>query len=361
MLQNLDKCARHLVVSEKSNLKNNKSRHRKHVQAHHYNYQVSILIPECGVIPPGVTAVCRTLGDYYLVKQLQLHELLVPEFINKFVRQGFLYVLSYNTRIDQDNCIALLPTGKLILSVDKDTYEELGLEGQPSTYSHKTAVRYNVTVHLRDATFVPGEKRYNRVLWALKEKKPLTFDFLMTWHPSDGEEASLASYFMDYECKLYQPTLSTRVIKNLDCPDLLSKELKGKDSDSCSSQEFLEWLGAVFSNIDCNNQADSFLSTYCCPWPSTVLDKASLCTISGFIIPEGINLILDQLRLYFEEPKLAQWVSMTVHGFADSPVSWGEREHGYHKGGENLYNLVLFRNQDYWLHMAVGTHSGCPP
>ncbi|XP_067853688.1 ribonuclease P protein subunit p40 isoform X1 [Heptranchias perlo] len=361
MLQNVEKCSRHLLVCEKSNFSHSKSRHRKHVETHHYNYQVSILIPECRALSSAIAAVSRTLGDYYLVKQLPLHEMLEPEFINKFVRKGFLYALSYNTRIDQDNTIALLPTGKLILSVDKDTYEELGLEGQPSKYSHKTTVRYNVTVDLGDATFVPGEKRYNRVMWALKEKKPLTFDFLMTWHPTGGEDATLASYFMKYQCKVYQPTVSTRMLNDTDCPVLLSNELKGKLNESCSAQEFLDWLGAVFNNIDCNNQADSFLSTYCCPWPSTVLQKACLCTISGFIIPEGINLLLDQLRLYFEEPKLAQWITMTVHGFADSPVSWGESEHGYHKGGENLYNFVLFSNQDYWLHMAVGTHSGCPP
>ncbi|GCC30884.1 ribonuclease P protein subunit p40 [Chiloscyllium punctatum] len=361
MLHNVEKCARHLVVSERSNFRHSKSKHHQHVQAHHYNYKVSILIPECGVIPPGVTAVCRNLGEYYLVKQLPLHQMLEPEFVNTFVKKGFLYVLSYNTRIDQDNCIALLPTGKLILSVDKDTYEELGLEGQPSMYSHKAVVRYNITVSIRDATFVPGARRYNRVMWALKEKKPLRFDFLMKWHSSGGQEANLVSYFKEYECKVYNPKVSTRILEDIDSPVLLSKELKGKDSESCSSQEFLDWLGAIFSNIDCNNQADNFLSTYCCPWPSTVLDKACLYTISGIIIPEEINLILDQLRLYFEEPKLAQWVSMTVHGFADSPVSWGESEHGYHKGGENLYSFVLFSNQDYWLHMAVGAHSACPP
>lgn len=33
--------------------------------------------------------------------------------------------------------------GKLILSVDKDTYEELGLQGRPSQYSGKKAMRYS--------------------------------------------------------------------------------------------------------------------------------------------------------------------------------------------------------------------------
>lgn len=33
--------------------------------------------------------------------------------------------------------------GKLILSVDKDTYEELGLQGRPSRYSGKKVMRYS--------------------------------------------------------------------------------------------------------------------------------------------------------------------------------------------------------------------------
>lgn len=37
----------------------------------------------------------------------------------------------------------LLVIGKLILSVDKDTYEELGLQGHPSLYSGKKPMRYS--------------------------------------------------------------------------------------------------------------------------------------------------------------------------------------------------------------------------
>ncbi|XP_078282701.1 ribonuclease P protein subunit p40 isoform X3 [Rhinoraja longicauda] len=309
--------ARHLAVSERSGARRGPDVTGRRVDAHHYNHRVSILIPECGMVPPAITAICKSLVNYYLVKQLPLHELLAPEFINTFVKKGKCYALSYNTRIDEDNVVALLPTGKLILSVDKDTYQELGLEGQPSKYSHRTVMRYIVTVDLSEASFVPGGKRYDRVLWALREKKPLIFDLLMSCDSSaGGREASLASYFTQYQCQAYVPKLATRILNGTSCPVLLSSELDGKGCESCDSLEFLDWLGAVFCDVD---------------W------------------------------LYFEEPKLAQWLSVTVHGFADSPVSWGQSEHGYHKGGENLYNVVLFSNQDCWLHMAVGTQSDCPP
>lgn len=44
-----------------------------------------------------------------------------------------------------------------------------------------------------------------------------------------------------------------------------------------------------------DNVSSSFLSTYCCPQPNTIADKAFLCTITGFIIPEKIIQLLEQL------------------------------------------------------------------
>lgn len=79
------------------------------------------------------------------------------------------------------------------------------------------------------------------------------------------------------------------------------------------------------------------------------------------MLPEKILVLLEQLCHYFDEPKLAPWVTLTVQGFADSPVAWREKEHGFHKGGEHLYNFVVFSNQDYWLQMAVGANDDCPP
>ncbi|MEE6513387.1 hypothetical protein FKM82_020973 [Ascaphus truei] len=252
-----------------------------------------------------------------------------------------------------------LPVGKLIISADKDTYEELGLQGKPSLYSGKKAMRYIVNIDLTDEALAPDGKKYQRVNWSLSEKKPLTFDFLLAW--DNTEATSIVSYFSKYKVKACHSKITSSILRDLHCPVLKSGELHGQPEESCSSEELFEWLGAVSNNIDCNNSSSSFISTYCCPHPNTIVGQANLCTITGFIIPEKIQQLLQQLREYFDEPKLTQWVSLMVHGFADSPVSWSENEHGFHKGGENLYSFVIFNNEDYWLHKAVGTNDGCPP
>lgn len=364
MLRRLEQTPRYLLVCDRSSFKGDKSKHAERVREHPFNYRVSFLIPECGSLPEGLKDTIYNMGKFFLVKNLSLHELATAEFINTFVKKGSFYALSYNTKVDQDNCVAVLPTGKLILSVEKDTFEELGLEGVRSQYTGKTPMKYVIKIDLTEAAFAPDGKKYKRVTWALKEKKPMNFDFLMAWHCSGVEgavESMIKSYFYKYETKEHCPKMDMRTLRDLPCPVLQNLDHKGKPEESCSAEELFDWIGAVSNNVDCNNHADSFISTYGCPDPSTILDQAYLCTVTGFIIPEKVYELLEHLRLYFDEPKLSQWLTLTVHGFADSPVSWRENEHGFHKGGENLYTLVIFNNQDYWLLMAVGTNDNCPP
>ncbi|KAM9307946.1 ribonuclease P protein subunit p40 [Gastrophryne carolinensis] len=357
MLPALQSCPRHLLVCEKFSFLQERSRHAAHVETHYYNCAVSILLPECGHLPEKLKNVIDGFGNYYFVKNFPLHEFITQEFRDTFVKKGLFYALSYNTQIDQDNVAALLPTGKLIVSVDKDTYEELGLQGKPSQYSGKSTKRFIVNVDLTDLS--PDGKKYQRVRWAFAEKKPLTFDFLLAW--DNLETPVIKSYFSKYIVKECPFKISSFVSKDLLCPVLKSRELHGKEGESCTASELFEWLGAISNNIDCNNQASSFVSSLCCPDPNILIDKAYMATITGFITPAKILLLLQTLREYFDEPKLSQWVSLMVHGFADSPVSWKECEHSFFKGGENLYSIVVFNNEDYWLQKAVGAHDGCPP
>ncbi|XP_069349393.1 ribonuclease P protein subunit p40 isoform X3 [Eulemur rufifrons] len=318
-LRRLRETPRHLLVCEKSNFGHDKSRHRHLVETHYHNYRVSFLIPECGILSKELKNLVMETGPYYFVKNLPLHELISQEFINTFVKKGSCCALTYNTNIDEDNTVALLPNGKLILSLDKDTYEESGLQGRPSQYSGRKTMKFSI------------------------------------------EESVMMSYFSNYQIQEHQPKVSLSTVRDLQCPVLQSGELGGTPEVSCSTLELFDWLGAVFSNANLNNEPNNFISTYCCPEPSTVVAKAYLCTVTGFILPEKIRLLLEQLCHYFDEPKLAPWVTLSVQGFADSPVSWRENEHGFRKGGEHLYNFVIFNNQDYWLQMAVGANDDCPP
>ncbi|NXS02508.1 RPP40 protein, partial [Oxylabes madagascariensis] len=292
----LGRAPRHLLVCERGHARHPRSRHAAHVRDHAYNCRVSFLIPECGVLPEVLKSTIADIGEYYLVRNLPVHELVAHEFIDAFVKKGSCYALTYRTKIDQDNTAALLPNGKLILSVDKDTYEELGLQGHPSRYSGKKVMRYIITIDLTDAGFHPESKKHNRVLWALKEKKPLEFDFLLAWYNTAFRKNSIFfPHFLTSQKQALKPKITFSTLRDLQCPVLQSNDLQGKPEESCSTEELFEWLGAVLNQVSLDNKSSSFLSTYCCPEPNTVVEKAFLCTITGFIIPEKIIQLLEQL------------------------------------------------------------------
>ncbi|XP_037376629.1 ribonuclease P protein subunit p40 [Talpa occidentalis] len=360
-LRRLREAPRHLLVCEKSSFAHDKSRHRQLVDTHHHNYRVSLLVPECGALPGALRGLVARLGPYYSVEDLPLHELVAPGFISAFVQEGTCCALSLNTRVDEDSTVALLPSGKLVLSLDKDTYEECGLQGRPSQHSGRSTPKYVVSIDLMELALHPDSKTSQRVAWSFKEKKPLKFDFLLAWHQTGAEGSALLSHFSSYRIREHQPRVALSTVRDLPCPVLRSGALGGQPGVSCSAPELLQWLGAVFCGAGLDHEPSDFVSSYCCPQPSSVAAQACLCTVTGFLLPTKIRLLLDQLCRYFDEPKLAPWVTLSVQGFADSPVSWRELEHGFGSGGDHLYNFVIFSNQDYWLQMAVGAHDACPP
>lgn len=55
---------------------------------------------------------------------------------------GNFYGLSINTRNDADDCVAITPNGILYLSITKEVFHQLGLEGKLSNFANKHSDRY---------------------------------------------------------------------------------------------------------------------------------------------------------------------------------------------------------------------------
>ena len=105
---------------------------------------------------------------------------------------------------DVDPNIELDSSGILKLSISKDMYQELGLNGVPSLCLGKVVAKYSknvnfifelivfiltffthldVSIDLCNNKFQPGSKFYERVLWCFKNRLDLEFDWIMTWKP----------------------------------------------------------------------------------------------------------------------------------------------------------------------------------
>ncbi|KAF7283445.1 hypothetical protein GWI33_000530 [Rhynchophorus ferrugineus] len=109
----------------------------------YFNHLVSVVIPECLRIPQELVKSLTDDCEYYKLSNINLSILVNPIFLDNFVRQGSFTALSIGTRIDCDNCVAVTPTGLLILVLNKATYQSFGLEGSVSFYTQRNKDRYN--------------------------------------------------------------------------------------------------------------------------------------------------------------------------------------------------------------------------
>uniref|UniRef100_A0A8C9F9H6 Uncharacterized protein n=1 Tax=Pavo cristatus TaxID=9049 RepID=A0A8C9F9H6_PAVCR len=89
-LRRLQQAPRHLLVCEKGHVRHARSRHAAHVRDHAYNCRVSVLIPECGMLPEVLKSTIADVGEYYLVRSLSVHQLVAHEFVDCFVRKAIL-------------------------------------------------------------------------------------------------------------------------------------------------------------------------------------------------------------------------------------------------------------------------------
>ncbi|XP_044075576.1 ribonuclease P protein subunit p40 isoform X2 [Siniperca chuatsi] len=353
MSGDLDRTPRSLLVCDRSSFLNEKNRLSSQVEQLHFNYKVSVLLPECSSAPSHLDAAFNSFSSFYLIRELPIHELLEKHFLETAVYQGSVYGVSYGTRIDEDNCVALMPNGQLSLSLDKDSFELLGVEGKPSRFNHRTNCRF-VSIDLTDSSMAPGGRGYQRLVTGLTSRLRLKADFLLSHHPGGG--ASLQPLLSRYDWSEHRPEVSSRTLTDLSCPALLTSDLQSRDPHG-----FLEWLGAVDAHVGCENSSSSFLSSLVCPEPKTTASRALSVSVCGLLLPQDVHRLIQQIRRYLEQPRLESWASLTVHGFVDSPVSWGGSEHGVLRGGENFYSLLMLPDHTYHLHLATGAHDTCPP
>ncbi|XP_069367564.1 ribonuclease P protein subunit p40 isoform X2 [Paralichthys olivaceus] len=290
---------RSVLVCDRSSFLDGKNRISSQLQQLHFNYKVSMLLPECSSAPSHLDSVLKSFNSFYLIRNMPICELLDKHFL-------------------------------------------------------ETSVYHVVSVDLTDSSMAPGGRGYVRLLTGLRSRLPLRSDFLLSHHPEGG--ASLQPLLSRYDWSEHRPEISSQVLKHLSCPALLSSDLQPDDAHSC-----LEWLGAVDADISCENSSSSFLSSMVCPEPKTTLSRALRVSICGLLLPQDVQRLVQELRCHLQQPRLAPWASLTVHGFVDSPVSWGDGEHGVLTGGENFYNLLMFHDHTYHLHLATGAHDTCPP
>ncbi|XP_017297069.1 ribonuclease P protein subunit p40 isoform X2 [Kryptolebias marmoratus] len=283
MCADLSRTPRTLLVCDRSSFLDHKNRVSSQVEQLHFIYKVSVLLPECNSASSSLDSVFNSFTSFYLIRKLPIYELLDKDFLQSAVYQGSVHGLSFRTRIDEDNCVALMPNGRLTLSLDKDSFELLGFEGKPSRFNHRSCSRFEVSVDLTDSSMAPGGRGYLRLLTGLKSHLQLQTDFLLSHHPGGG--ASLQALLSRYDWSEHKPKVSRRCLSNLVCPA----------PRSCDPHSLLEWLGAVDADVRCENSSSSFLSSFVCPEANTTLGHALSVSVSGLLLPHDVQRLIQEL------------------------------------------------------------------
>lgn len=329
------------------------------IHAHPFNHACNVLLPHVDDTHPVVADIHRIYesaknGAYFA--RIPLSLFLEPGFIAQYIRSGSLYALS-TTRLDTQDTVCLDGRGMLILSLTKDTYQQLGLVGRPCRYAFGASgrmgdrksgpvSRYIVELPLCDASFVPGKRGFERAKQCLHawdtlrasmgsaqliHDVPATWSMLLVWAPPEqpGKEPRICAPIN------YEPLVKAGALRNAPLeiavdvctdvwvPERLDASNDSRDSMWSSLHDALEWCGLAFwrsARIQTYDRCDPRVAIYAPP----TLSKPSLFThtgLQGLLPPALLTSILKCVWAHLEAGCIP-WACVSVAGFSDTPISW---------------------------------------
>jgi len=112
-----------------------------------------------------------------------------------------------------------------------------------------------------------------------------------------------------------------------------------------SVHEWLSLASLPIQRVAEQVDVDPYLSTY------QVYDEVGRREITkicwnGFVPSSWIQNLMETIlrilgQMLVQTPQTDDWLSMTVYGFQDAPLSWGTCEHRFLQTGENNYTVLL--------------------
>eukprot|EP01125_Pyxidicula_operculata_P020879 TRINITY_DN7846_c0_g1_i2.p1 TRINITY_DN7846_c0_g1~~TRINITY_DN7846_c0_g1_i2.p1 ORF type:complete len:419 (-),score=50.25 TRINITY_DN7846_c0_g1_i2:49-1305(-) len=397
-----------------SNFNQNKSKHEDIIKTHWFNSKMEIIIPST-----QNKSSFRHKELKFVLARTSLVNLLSDNFVQSTAKSG-MYGVTIGTEIDKGNAVCVLPTGKMIMSLDKDTYQELGLSATKANYPRKGDTRWMVNIDLSHDSFRPGRKLYDRVMWSLTNR--VTPVNMMLNHSSKNiylkkdESVQVIDEFnlpngvacLNQKCavskRLYKtlltaaPVIDMNLIKevNNNISDGSNKKITASESLKSDLQDVYHWIGAVHTGsvlyMADQTMIDPRVSRFSHSIP-TVHQRSEnsesdesmfihTLTYDGMILPEAVLEHLKRLSDLVNERKNRSenkdqaamveeddgedsenedyccWAALTVWGIEDSPVSWKENEHNvaYDGSGENDYTFIVLPNYNYIAFVHVSAN-----
>ncbi|KAH8154360.1 uncharacterized protein LAJ45_02128 [Morchella importuna] len=346
----------------------------KTIQTHTYNHRVDLVLPTdlYTLISAGLgPALAQPLRCWRF--RAPLSALLETGFLNKYIKSGDVIMLSQG-RVDADN-IYTLTSGILRLSLRHETYETAGLVGKPARFGNtagsKRPRRYLVEHNLRDPSMSPGKKNFDRLVWSFSNvlKDPVTWLFCDLNQAKMPETVScpvlsaLSALPRDMQMPVVVATTDV-LVPGLVAPEGSRIAGGGKSEKAEFHREMwrewalgvYEWLAMVqlgatgaADRVRVRDTVDPLLSTY--EVEDGVAGSVMRLTWRGMVPATWIGRLWRAVNASMDGKD--GWAAITVHGFENSPISWGANAHGSLNGGENGYTILRLPREG-----AAGEKSG---
>ena len=352
----------------------------KQINSHFFSKRLECFFPGSAETPAlkQCQEILSSSQFFYYTVRCPLSAVLAQDFINRYVRtKGThrFYALScpeefskpgtvYPGRECQPfaNRFAILPSGKLVLSLDRETYQQLGLEGATPKYeklgNSKDGER-RIVVDLSAPSFVPGKPLHDRVLWCFSPERTSEVAFHCCFVNAatgaaeeiefgDGVTAERKALSVREEVisEVLQPTPQT--LKEV--PSRASKKYQSDvkslhlwaslfvvRSDPVVNYRRYE-LGDFISIGDARStRRDEYLTREGDESVAYARSPARSLVVKGFVPDATVARLVAAMPKKDDE----SWGAVMSWGFPSAPVSWGDvSEHSDFLGGDN--NMIVF-------------------
>lgn len=320
---------------------------------HPFNYALQVIVPhttEEHDVVHALRNLVKDAGPGPCIAQVPLSLFLEPAFVAQYIHTGSLYALS-TTCLDTQDTVCLDGRGMLVLSLLKDTYQQLGLVGRPCRFAHGASgrmgdrksgpvSRYMVELPLCDPSFVPGKRGYERALRCLRlwdqrrsnagtapqiHDAPATWSMLLVWTPPTSPDTLSPRVWapMDYEALRFvrplTPDVHLDIHSDVWVPASIDICLDSMQDIWSSLHDHLEWIGLAMwpsPRLRTYDRCDHRIAMYEPPATSSPGTFAQM-TVRGLLTPMLLVRVLECIWA-----SSLPWASAAVSGFADAPIAW---------------------------------------
>ncbi|MCO5565345.1 hypothetical protein L7F22_019018 [Adiantum nelumboides] len=322
------------------------------IRSHIFNHQTNVILPFTQNID-HVLPSSENIVSYSARINLKLF--FDPLFVISYIKTGTLSVLSVGN-LDCDDVICIDGKGKLFLSICKETYCELGLQGQELKASKGTSgraadrrsgepERYVVIIDLLAPSFEPGTAGYERIssrlnAWDFKRgasDQNGSWKVVMNWCKDENSFGDKIEFpKKNVTCgsvKQVPITLSHQIVTDVWLPTQKETEYLAKGwsesigqgmiqwAEWCNAlEEQLEWASMNVLDCDCIRtfwRSDGLHSDQ--ERQSYEPGKLIKFTYSGFLPSSLGKFIVDKVT---DNMNLIPFGVIQTVGFADAPVCW---------------------------------------